>query len=167
MKKKIFVDIKQMTLDAYIDYRGHIYTSYNKFDFNDKFGLELDFNHDKVLINERYSLRGLHGDFKTYKLVTCSFGKVYYVLVDNRFSSDTYLKWDWEILSHHNKYSILIPPGFASSCLTLSNKSVLSYKLSYEGSYADFSDQFTLKWDDPKLGIHWPVSNPIISERDL
>lgn len=167
MKKNIFKDIKQVAIDSYIDYRGHIYTSYNKKTFFESFNINLEFNHDKILINNKHSLRGLHGDHKSYKLVTCSFGEVYYVLVDNRPESDTYLKWDWELLTHQNKYSILIPPGYASSCLTLSESSVLSYKWSYEGEYIDADKQFTLDWNDLQIGIHWPIKNPIISERDV
>lgn len=167
MKKNVFSDIKQIVLDSYIDYRGYIYTTYNKKTFNQSFNVDLDFNHDKILINNKHSLRGLHGDFKSHKLVTCCYGEVYYVLVDNRVNSPTYLKWDWELLSHHNKYSIYIPPGFASSCLTLSETSVLSYKWSYDGDYNDAQQQFTLKWNDENLKIHWPIKDPIISERDL
>jgi dTDP-4-dehydrorhamnose 3,5-epimerase len=167
MKKNIFNDIKEINLDSYIDHRGHIYTSYNEKTFKQLYGISLNFNHDKILINTKHSLRGLHGDYKSYKLVTCCYGDVYYVLVDNRQESPTYLKWDWELLTHNNKKSLLIPPGFASSCLTLSDTSVLSYKWSYEGEYTDADQQFTLKWHDKKLNIHWPIKNPIISERDI
>jgi len=167
MRKNIFSDIITKTLDYFEDYRGHIYTTYNTKTFENVYGVKLEFNHDKILINNKHSLRGLHGDFNSYKLATCCYGEVYYVLVDNRVDSPTYLQWDWELLNHHSKKSILIPPGYASSCLTLSDMSVLLYKWSYNGEYNDVDKQFTLHWNDPTLKIHWPIKNPIISERDI
>jgi dTDP-4-dehydrorhamnose 3,5-epimerase len=54
-----------------------------------------------------------------------------------------------------------------NSFLVLSDVCVYNYKLSYSGEYTDHDKQFTLKWNDPKYNIHWPIQNPILSERDL
>ena len=88
------------------------------------------------------------------------------VVVDNRPESPNYLKWDSIILSETNKKQILVPPGFGNGHLVLSESAIFFYKWSYKGEYPDVKDQFSLKWNDPKIGIHWPIDNPILSNRD-
>ena len=61
---------------------------------------------------------------------------------------------------------VLIPPGFANGFCVLSEHAIFSYVLSYEGEYVDAKDQFTLKWNDPDIGVQWPIENPILSDRD-
>jgi dTDP-4-dehydrorhamnose 3,5-epimerase len=167
MKKGIFKeDIKSYAPDSYSDYRGDLYTTWNEKDFKKIFESEVVFNHDKVSSSRKNVLRGIHGDFKSTKLMTCVYGEIYYVVVDNRKNSKTYLQWDWDILSGKNKKMLLIPPGFGSSFLVLSDEMVVHYKWSYDGDYPDVNDQFSLAWNDKKLNIHWPINNPILSERD-
>jgi len=146
--------------DAFTDYRGDLYTTWKNGDFN------LDFNHDKVSTSRKNVLRGIHGDNKSWKLVTCLYGEIYFVLVDNRESSDTFIQWDSMILSDRNRKQVLIPPGVGNGFLVLSDHSVFHYKWSYPGEYADVDEQFTIKWDDPIIGIDWPINNPILSRRD-
>ena len=55
---------------------------------------------------------------------------------------------------------------FANGHLILSDEATFYYKWSYDGEYPDVKDQFTLKWNDPKINIHWPILNPILSNRD-
>jgi len=156
----IFPEVKTYQPDSFEDYRGELYTLYKQEDFN------LVFNHDKVSISRKNVLRGLHGDDKSWKLISCLAGEVYLVVVDYRPESPNYLKWDSIILTCKNKKSILIPPRFANGHLVLSNKATFFYKWSYLGEYPDVKDQFTLKWDDPNIGIDWPILNPIMSKRD-
>tara|TARA_R110000822_G_scaffold161851_1_gene302203 strand:+ start:268 stop:744 length:477 start_codon:yes stop_codon:yes gene_type:complete len=156
----IFPEVYSHTPDSFEDFRGELYTVFKKEDS------DLEFNHDKVSISRQNVLRGLHGDSKSWKLVTCLSGEIYFVVVDNRPNSSNYLKWDWEVLTSKNKKQILIPPMFANGHLVLSNEATFFYKWSYEGKYPDVEDQFTLKWDDPKIGIHWPISKPLLSKRD-
>ena len=146
--------------DAFTDYRGDLYTTWKDGDF------DLNFNHDKVSTSRKHVLRGIHGDKKSWKLVTCLYGEIYFVLVDNRESSDTFIQWDSMILSDRNRKQVLIPPGVGNGFLVLSNHSVFHYKWSYEGEYADVDEQFTIKWDDPMVSIDWPINNPILSKRD-
>ena len=61
---------------------------------------------------------------------------------------------------------VLIPPMFANGHFILSKEATFFYKWSYPGKYPDVDDQFTLKWNDPKLNITWPNFNPILSSRD-
>ena len=94
------------------------------------------------------------------------YGDLYFVVVDYRKESKTFLEWDWIILNDKNKKMVLLPPNFGNSFCVLSNYSIFMYKWSYEGSYADVDEQFSLKWNDPRLNINWPIKNPILSERD-
>ena len=126
----------------------------------------MKFNHDKFSISKRRVLRGLHCDFKSWKLVTCTFGKVFFVVVDMKKKSKNYLKWKSWILSHDNGIQVLIPPNYANGHLCLSNRCLFHYKLSYKGSYNNVKKQFSLKWNDPKLKIKWGIKNPILSSRD-
>ena len=166
MKKGIFEEIKIFTPNSYQDFQGELYTTWCKQDFLDNLGVDLEFVHDKVSVSRRNVLRGIHGDFKSWKYMTCTYGEVYYVVVDNRVDSPTYKKWDWELLSSKNRKTILIPPGFGCSFYVLSDTSVVNYKWAYSGDYPDVSDQFTIPWDDNEIGIHWPTKQPVISERD-
>ena len=61
---------------------------------------------------------------------------------------------------------MLLPPGFGNSFLVTSEAAMYHYKLAYIGDYVDAADQFSVRWDDPRLGIDWPVKNPTLSDRD-
>ena len=61
---------------------------------------------------------------------------------------------------------VLVPPGVGNGFLVLSEDSVFSYKWAYEGKYPDVEDQFTIKWNDRRLNIDWPIANPILQQRD-
>ena len=156
----IFPEVKTFQPDSFEDYRGELYTLYKQEDF------DLFFNHDKVSISRKHTLRGLHGDAKSWKLVTCLAGEIYLVVVDNRPQSPNYLKWDSVMLTSKNRKLILIPPMFANGHLILSDEATFFYKWSYTGKYPDVKDQFTLSWNNPEIGISWPISNPIMSKRD-
>jgi dTDP-4-dehydrorhamnose 3,5-epimerase len=156
----IFPEVTVYQPDSFEDFRGELYTLFKQKEH------DLVFNHDKVSISRKNVLRGLHGDSKSWKLITCLAGEVMLVVVDNRKESLNYLKWDSIILTQKNKKSVLIPPMFANGHLILSKEATFFYKWSYPGEYPDVKDQFTLKWNNPELGIHWPISNPILSKRD-
>ena len=127
---------------------------------------KIKFKHDKFSLSKKNVLRGLHGDNKTWKLVSCPFGKFLLVVVDCQKKSKNYLKWNSWILSHENGLQILIPPNFANGHLCLSDKCLFHYKLSYRGDYLDAKDQFSIKWNDPKLKIKWGIKRPTLSKRD-
>ena len=156
----IFPEVYIKQPDSFEDFRGELFTSYKKGDYN------LDFNHDKVSISKKNVLRGLHGDSKSFKLITCLAGEVLLVVVDNRPESKNYLKWDSIVLTSKNRKQVLVPPMFANGHLILSDEATFFYKWSYEGDYPDVEDQFSLKWNDPQIGINWPINNPILSKRD-
>jgi len=156
----IFPEVKIYQPDSFEDFRGELYTLFKQEDS------DLIFNHDKISVSKKHVLRGLHGDSKSWKLITCLAGEVMLVVVDNREDSPNYLKWDSIILTAKNRKSVLVPPMFANGHLVLSKEATFFYKWSYPGEYPDVKNQFTLKWNNPQLGIHWPISNPILSKRD-
>lgn len=166
-KSKIFTDeVKIISPDLFIDKRGTIYTDYLESFFQDELKISQKFKHSKYAYNQKNVLRGVHGDFSSFKLVNCVYGKIYQVVVDCRKDSKNYLKYEYFILDHRDPKLILIPPGFGNAFLVLSNYSIYNYKLAYEGEYNDFDKQFTYKWDDENIGIDWPVEHPILSQRD-
>ncbi len=155
-------DVQVFTPDVHTDYRGDLWTLWHK----DKKNFNLEFNHDKVSTSRKNVLRGVHGDFKSWKLVTCLYGELYFVVVDNRPNSDTFHRWDSVILDDRTRKQVLIPPGVGNGFLVLSEQSVFHYKWAYPGEYPDVADQFTLLWDDPTININWPIENPILQARD-
>jgi len=146
--------------DVYTDYRGDLWTLWKPDYFS------LNFNHDKVSTSRKHVLRGIHGDHKSWKLVTCLFGELYFVVVDPRKGSSTYMMWDSMILDSKTRKQALIPPGVGNAFLVLSEDSVFHYKWSYPGEYPDVDEQFTIKWNDPTFNINWPIENPILQTRD-
>ena len=150
-------DIQIKTPDVHTDYRGDLWTLWK----NDG-----QYNHDKVSTSRKNVIRGSHGDFKSTKLVTYLYGDLYFVVVDNRKNSSTYMQWDHIILDDRSRKQVLLPPGIGNGFCVLSHKSVFHYKWSYPGNYPDVKDQFTIKWNDPILNINWPINSPILSNRD-
>tara|TARA_Y100001973_G_C5191008_1_gene330989 strand:- start:1092 stop:1568 length:477 start_codon:yes stop_codon:yes gene_type:complete len=153
-------DVEVFTPDVYTDFRGDLWTLWKEGDH------VLKFNHDKVSTSRQNVLRGIHGDQKSWKLITCLYGEMYFVVVDNREHSSTYKQWDWLILDDKTKKQVLIPPKVGNGFLVLSDSSVFHYKWSYPGSYPDVDDQFTIKWNDPEYNIYWPIEKPILQLRD-
>ncbi len=153
-------DITVIEPDVYTDYRGDLWTLWKEGDHG------LNFNHDKVSTSRKHVLRGIHGDHKSHKLITCLYGEMYFVVVDNRMDSSTMGQWDSIILDDKRRKQVLIPPGVGNGFLVLSDKSVFHYKWSYIGEYPDVEEQFTIKWNDPALNINWPIKDPILQPRD-
>lgn len=153
--------IKIFKNSAFKDKRGLLWTSWNNKILNYKF------NHDKFSISKKNVFRGLHGDKKTYKLLTCVFGKVFFVYINFNKKSKNYLKAKTLILSHENRKSILLPPYYLNGHYCLSNECVFHYKLFYKGKYFDTKDQLSMKWNDKRIQIKWPFSKSVItSKRD-
>lgn len=159
----IFNEVIVLDPDRFTDYRGDIWTTYKK----SSFPVDLEFKHDKYSSSRYNVLRGIHGDFETWKLVSCLYGELYFVVVDNRKESANYNKWDWMVLDDRSRKSVLLPPGFGNGFYVLSDNSVFSYKLSYPVDYSDTDKQFSIKWNDADLNITWPCNDPILQERDM
>ena len=158
----IFPEVKIYQPEIHTDFRGDLLTLWNK----DQFEPKLDFKHNKISTSRKHVLRGMHGDNKSWKLTTCLSGEMYFVVVDNRSNSSNYLKWDSIILNDKTRKLVLTPPNFLIGFLVLSDQALLNYMWAYEGEYADVDEQFTIKWNDPKVNINWPIENPLLSLRD-
>ena len=144
------------------DFRGSYVEIYNEKLFKDA-GLTQNFIQDDISTSYSNVLRGIHGDSKTWKLVSCLKGSFYLVVVNNDSSSAEFGKWEGFTLSEVNRRQVLIPPKFGNGHLVLSESAIFHYKQTTD---YDRGGQFTLMWNDPKFNIWWPTSNPILSRRD-
>ncbi|QGQ98471.1 dTDP-4-dehydrorhamnose 3,5-epimerase [Paenibacillus psychroresistens] len=148
------------------DERGFFVESYNQLLFG-KYNINHTFIQDNHSLSvEKGVIRGLHYQLKPKaqtKLVRVLVGEIYDVVVDIRPSSETYGQWISVLLSGENKRQLLVPTGFAHGfCTTVINTEVL-YKV--DEYYSPVHDRGIL-WNDPSLGIDWPISNPILSDKD-
>ncbi|HAN19004.1 MAG: hypothetical protein A2X13_11585 [Bacteroidetes bacterium GWC2_33_15] len=165
-RSKVIPDILIIKPSISWDDRGNIFSSYNADFYNTFLPKTLDFKHDKFALSKKNVLRGLHGDNKTWKLVSCAFGEIYEVVVDLRPDSPSYMKWDAFELTADEFRQILIPPNFINGYYVKSDKALFHYKLAYDGEYIDAGEQITFRWDDEKFKIKWPCINPILQNRD-
>ena len=159
-------DLILLEPEVYADERGSFYESFNLKKFQELTDLTVDFVQDNTSQSQHNVIRGLHyqtGDAAQGKLVTCTQGSVWDVVVDIRPDSKNYLKHFGFMLSETNKLQLWIPPGYAHGFCVLSNTATFNYKTT--NYYAPESAQ-TLRWNDPALGIRWPVSNPLLNPRD-
>ena len=144
------------------DFRGQYIETYNKKLYYSS-GIPIEFVQDDISISTHHVLRGIHGDNKTWKLVSCLQGSFYLVVVNNDPDSPQYRQWTSFTLSDVNRLQVLIPPKFGNGHLVMSEQAIFHYKQTTE---YDRASQFTLIWNDPALKVWWPVQNPIVSERD-
>ena len=144
------------------DFRGQYVETYNEKEFEEK-GIDVKFIQDDFSISKKNVLRGIHGDPKTWKLVSCPYGEFFLVVVNNDKKSKQYGQWESFRLSDENRHMVLIPPNFGNGHLVLSELALFHYK---QSTYYDPKSQFTIKWDDPDLKIDWPIKKPILSKRD-
>ena len=166
IRSKVIHDVLVFKPPVFWDNRGNIYTSFIKEFYENHLHSGLCFIHDKFAESKQNVLRGLHGDNKTWKLVSCVHGEIFEVIVDMRKDSPTYRKWDSFTLSADNYHQVLIPPNFVNGYYVKSETAVFHYKLAYTGEYLDAGDQMTIRWNDPELNIQWPCLNPILQNRD-
>ncbi len=149
------------------DHRGWYTMTYNQRDYDkalEPHGVkDLRFVEDDISISTKNVLRGIHGDSRTCKLISCLEGKFYLVVINNLEGHKQYRQWTAFTLSEHNRHQVLVPAGFGNGHLVLSERAIFSYK---QTAYYNPDGQFTLVWNDPSLGLWWPTSDPILSRRD-
>jgi len=148
--------------DIFEDFRGQYIETYNEKLYGKK-GISVKFIQDDIAVSFKNVLRGIHGDSKNWKLISCLHGKIYVVVVNCDTSSKNFGKWQSFELSDKNRQQVLIPPKHGNSYLTLSKMSIFHYKQSV---YYNRTEQFTYKWNDPIFKIFWPIKKPILSKRD-
>lgn len=158
--------VKIITPSTFKDHRGVLFTTFYVDVYQSLIPSDLNFKHDKFAISNHRVLRGIHGDTKSWKLVTAVYGHITQVVVDNRKDSATYGNWESYQINEDEPKLILMPPGVGNAFYVHSEIAAYHYKLAYHGDYLDAEDQFTIKWNDPEIGIEWPDNNPVLSERD-
>ncbi len=146
----------------YKDFRGSYTEIYNKNIFL-KNSKKIKFIQDDISISKKNVLRGIHGDRKTWKLISCLYGKFYLVVVNNDKNSKQYKKWVSFVLDDKNKFLVLVPPKFGNGHYVLSKKAIFYYK---QNTLYDRKSQFTINWKDPTFNFKWPCKRPITSKRD-
>ena len=162
----VLPEVMAIEPQTFPDERGWFIETFRKSDFEAE-GISFDFvqdNHSRS--TSKGILRGLHFQKKPAaqgKLVRCIIGEVFDVAVDIRKGSPTYAKWVSATLSAENHLMMWIPPGFAHGVLTISDNVEIIYKVTAE--YSAIHDR-SIRWNDPAIGIQWPVTNPALSKKD-
>ena len=154
-----------INVDYAQDERGFFLESWNKKDFAEA-GVACDFVQDSHSRSTHRVLRGLHyQDMRApmVKLVRCTLGRVFDVAVDLRAGSPTFGKWFGLELTAENKSQLLVPVGCAHGFQTLSDVCEVQYK---QTAYYEPATEGGIAWNDPDVGIEWPLGNPILSKRD-
>jgi dTDP-4-dehydrorhamnose 3,5-epimerase len=146
------------------DARGFFYESYNQAVFAD-LGIESTFVQSNVSRSTRGVLRGLHYQWPNPqgKLVSVLEGEVYDVAVDIRRGSPTYGRWAAAMLSAENHRHFWIPEGFAHGFCVLSEHATFTYQCT---ALYDAKADAGIRWNDAALGIDWPLSDPLLSDKD-
>ncbi len=150
------------------DSRGFFMETWQARKYSDA-GIDAVFMQDSQSRSARGTIRGLHYQIEQAqgKLIRVIQGEAFDVLVDLRKSSATFGQWVGEVLSAGNRKMIWVPPGFAHGFLVLSESAEFEYRCT---DYYAPEHQRTLQWDDPDIGIDWPLQDgqkPLMSEKDL
>ena len=148
--------------DTFEDFRGSYTETYN-LELYKQAGIIADFVQDDYSTSKMNVLRGLHGDSDTWKLVDCMLGEIYFLVLNYDKKSAQFGLWQSFNLSEKNRWQVLVPPKFANGHLALSDKIIFHYK---QSTYYRANVQFTVKYDDSRFNIDWPMKTPLLSERD-
>jgi dTDP-4-dehydrorhamnose 3,5-epimerase len=151
-------------LDRYGDERGFFMEIYERRRYG-RHGLDLEFVQDNRSLSCRNVLRGMHYQINHPQghLVHVSRGEVFDVGLDLRRGSPTFGQWCGNILNADEPRQVFLPPGVAHGFCVLSDKAEILYKCTeyyYEG------DEGGVLWNDPDVGITWPIERPMIKDRD-
>ena len=167
--KKTFIDgVYVIEPKVFEDKRGYFFESFKQQEFEQAVGY-IDFVQDNESKSNYGVLRGLHyqkGEYSQAKLVRVIRGKVLDVAVDLRKSSPTFGKYVMVELSEDNKHQLFIPRGFAHGFLVMSDEAIFTYKV--DNVYAPKAEA-SIRWDDPTIGIQWPMMMDEVktSEKDM
>lgn len=149
---------------VFTDSRGHFLEVYQE-DLYAAAGIRGPFVQDNLVKSERHVLRGLHlqNPHGQGKLVQALEGEIFDVAVDVRPGSPTFGRWTAVNLSAANHCQIFVPADFAHGYVVLGEGALVSYKTTEV--YAPDAE-LAIAWNDPEIGIDWPVADPVLSERD-
>jgi dTDP-4-dehydrorhamnose 3,5-epimerase len=144
------------------DERGFLLETFRDSEMHN-LGIEVDFVQDNQSRSDARVLRGIHMQRGQAKLVRCPRGRIFDVAVDLRPDSPTYKRWEGYELDDVDHRQLFIPAGFGHGFCVLSEVADVLYRLS---SYFDPDLESGVAWDDPEIAVRWPISDPILSERD-
>lgn len=146
------------------DARGFFLEIYHAKKFAEA-GIAARFVQDNHSLSAHGTLRGLHmqREFTQGKLVRCIAGEIFDVAVDARRGSNTFGRWVGETLSAENFLQLWVPPGFLHGYCVVSETAQIEYKCT---ELYHPEDELGVIWNDPEIGISWPISAPLLSEKD-
>jgi len=147
------------------DPRGFFIETFQARRYAEIAGIDLPFVQDNHSRSARGVLRGLHAQKQRPqgKLVRCARGEVFDVAVDIDPASPTFGRWVGVVLSDVNQRQFWVPPGYGHGFVVLSEIADFEYKCT---DYYDPSDEIGLIWNDPEVGIDWPIKDPLLSAKD-
>ncbi len=162
--KTALPDVLIIEPEVFGDSRGFFLETYQKKRYIEA-GIDYDFVQDNRSRSQKNVLRGLHFQVSRPqgKLVSVTQGEVYDVAVDINPNSGTFGKYIGAHLSADNHRQLWVPPGYAHGFAVLSDTADFFYKCT---DYYDPSDEAGIIWNDPEINIQWPVSEPVLSEKD-
>lgn len=158
--------VYEISLEPHIDHRGFFMRTYDEKIFKKHKIIDRWVQENHSFSKKKGIIRGLHFQHPPYseaKIVRSVSGEMLLVFVDLRKNSKTFGKWDKITISIENKKMLYVPKGFALGMCTLTDKCSLLYKM---GEYYTPEKQGAIKWNDPDIGIQWPIKTPVISQRD-
>lgn len=156
--------LKLIQPKVFSDTRGYFSETYHQRKLS-LAGLDQVFVQDNLSFSQRNVLRGLHYQYPNWqgKLVSVVQGEIFDVAVDIRKGSPTFGKWFGVVLSASNHLQLFIPGGFAHGFCVTSDSAHVSYKCT---DFYNPQQEYTLLWNDPTIGIEWPVNTPLLSPKD-
>ncbi len=162
--KTLIPEVIVLVPPVFSDSRGYFLETYQQQKYASA-GIPKPFVQDNQSYSTKNVLRGLHFQLRhpQGKLVRVIHGSVFDVAIDMRKNSPTFGKWHGEILSAENKRQMYVPENFAHGFCVLSDSAEFVYKCT------DFyvpGDEVGLIWNDPQVGVKWPIEQPILSEKD-
>jgi dTDP-4-dehydrorhamnose 3,5-epimerase len=167
MPRRIDTELRDLALvepEIHGDERGFLVETFRA-DTWRELGVDADFVQENHSRSRQGILRGLHLQTSPgqAKLVRCLRGRIWDAVVDLRSDSPTYRHWEGHELDDESHRQLYVPVGFAHGFCVLSETADVAYKLS---SFYDPATEAGIAWDDPEIGIEWPLPDPVLSERD-
>ncbi len=157
-------EVKVIIPNVFVDERGHFSETWNRVRYQEA-GIAEEFVQDNLSYSKKNVLRGLHFQNPNAqgKLVSVLDGEVFDVAVDIRVGSPSFGQWVGVYLSSSNCKQLYVPPGFAHGFCVTSDHALFSYKCT---DIYNKAAEHCIIWNDQDINIHWPISNPIVSDKD-
>jgi dTDP-4-dehydrorhamnose 3,5-epimerase len=159
-------DVKIIEIEKHEDERGFFARQWDS-ELLDKEKLDSTIRQCNIALSrEKGTIRGMHYQTKPFeevKLVRCTSGKIYDVIIDLRKNSNTYKQWEGFELSENNFKTLYVPKGFAHGFQSLEDNSVIFYQVSQKYSP---EHEKGIRWNDPVFKISWPLTSVIVSKKD-